>query len=247
MGGGGEAKTISTVDYKTLFENEIDASTTQKIEENCISTTSQSNILNIIASDISNLTTNQKNVSTNLCILQTILENTSDIEAVANIANKLVNEMESKGGDVLGGSAETNSSVKTYNDIKNKIDASKAAEIFKECILNQNQENIITIMGSSVEDSSLSQLNSNIAKCMTEHKDVSDLGIATKSTADTAIDQILKATGGSINFGASLAYSSIGILLIVSSVIGGMSGNPKIVIGIVVLVLIVVGIIYLTK
>jgi hypothetical protein len=205
MGGGGEAKTISTVDYKTLFENEIDASTTQKIEENCISTTSQSNILNIIASDISNLTTNQKNVSTNLCILQTILENTSDIEAVAGIANKLVNEMESKGGDVLGGSAETNSSVKTYNEIKNKIDASKAAEIFKECILNQDQENIITIMGSSVEDSSLSQLNDNIAKCMTEHKDVSDLGIATKSTAETAIDQILKATGGSINFGASFS------------------------------------------
>lgn len=242
--GAGQSKTVSKIDYENIFSNEIDANTRQRIQENCISSTSQSNVLNIVASDVTNLTTDQKNISTNLCILQTMLENTTSIDTVSDIANKLINEMESKGGNLLGGSSETNSTVDVYNEIKNKIDASQLAEVFRDCILQQDQENIITIMGSSVRDSSFTQLNENIGECMTKHEYTADLGIKTTAKTDTAVDQMLKSIGGSMDLGASL--SSLIPSIIIVSIIGALmigGGNPYI-ISFLVLVLVIIGVVF---
>ena len=63
-------KSTSNVNVINSTDLGISNETYNKIDNQCKSTTSQSNVLNIIGSNVTKLTTSQKNIAQNICILK---------------------------------------------------------------------------------------------------------------------------------------------------------------------------------
>lgn len=185
----------SKVNTEIINENEfnIDQSTRNNINSSCMNAPTQSNIQQIVGSKVKNLRTDQSNVSKNLCKLQTMLNDTKGTTLQNDILNKLAQQIEAKGGlPGTGGKAE--SITKMYNKMRENLDQSTINNITKDCIMKQDQRNVIQIFGSDVSDSSLSQVNSSFAECLQEYDDVKKLDSNLANTAKAELDQSVKSS-----------------------------------------------------
>jgi hypothetical protein len=195
MGGGGAAakNTSKTLDSKDI---NISQKTFRNISQNCITTTKQSNKLNIVASRLKNVNVDQKNAQQSLCVLQSIFEDNKHADIADQVAKKLLQTAESEGNIIPApGSENTSEMIKT---MKLEVNQDTMENIMKDCIMQQNQENIINMIASDVEGSAFNQTNANIAKCMSTHKSVSNISNELESILDQDEKQDAKSKGGSI-------------------------------------------------
>ena len=92
-----------------------------EIENQCKSTSKQNNVLNIIGSNVSKLSTKQLNRAKSLCVLQTAIKNVTDTASQNSLLTALSN--------TLGVSAETANKNATVQDVASKNEAiSKATQ-----------------------------------------------------------------------------------------------------------------------
>jgi len=165
---------VSTANLKIEQLNSTDIGVSQKtfneIINQCNSTTSQKNLLNIIGSTTTKLTTSQKNVDKNICILQTAINTVQDANATNTMMSAIKSALEQKSSAGLG-IGLTNSNTDT--SITNKFDANISNDVFNKavtgCINDLDQTNVINIIGSNVTDSSLNQENDSFMSCLSNY------------------------------------------------------------------------------
>jgi hypothetical protein len=189
----GQSEAKSKTDVINLNEFDIDQSTRNKIQSDCYSNTFQKNLVQIVGSKVSDLTTDQVNEVKNLCVLQTMIENTKDAKISNDIMTKISEQLEAKGG-LPGTGGKSESVSKVYNRMKMDIDQSVVNEISKNCIMNQKQENIIQIFGSNVKGSKMGQTNKNFVDCLQTYGEVTGITSDAANTAKAEFDKSVKAT-----------------------------------------------------
>jgi len=241
----GAANSKITHESTTLNETDLDLdiSTFNEIQQSCTSISNQRNVLNIIGSKVKNLSTNQTNISKNFCLLTSALSDAKDTGVETNILNKIRTAAEAKGG-FPGMGADSDTLIKTMNVLKVKLDASTINKIVKDCILSQNQSNVINIIASSVDDTDISQLNNAIAECIQKHESVTSAITDIKEKVETDTSSTAKVEGGNPIkdfFGGIGGLLGIGptfmivisVILIIACLVSsglsaymGMSGSP---------------------
>jgi hypothetical protein len=210
---------VSTIQDSSTINNtnlDIDVSTFNQIQQSCKNIVDQKNEINITGSTINGLTTDQQNISNNLCILQTALDETKNTDIESQILNKISSDAQLKGGFPGMGTTST-SLAKVMTVLNSKLDASTRNIVVKDCILQQTQQNLINIKNSNVNGSQLSQVNNTIAKCISEHKNTSSFSTEIKEARDSTTDSTVQAQAGNpiqdIFSGLSNLISSLGSLI----------------------------------
>lgn len=211
----GQSESKSTVEVINDNEFNIDQSTRENIKSDCMGTQSQSNVTQIIGSRVKNLTANQNNIAKNLCIMQTMINSTKDAGMQAQVMNKIMEKLEAQGGP-LGG--KTDSNTKIHNRLRANFDQSTVRNISKDCIMKQDQRNVIQLMGSDVEDSNVQQVNDAYAECMQNYGTTDASKGEGSSKSGTDIDKDLKSTGMDL-FGSLASFGSFLIPVIICSLI----------------------------
>jgi hypothetical protein len=190
MGGGA----TSVVDIINVSNFNIDQSTRNKIDSDCINNTKQNNMLQIVGSKVENLKVEQQNTVKNLCILQTMIEQTKDASATNELMAKIKEQIEAKGG-IPGTAGSANSITNIYNQMNMNLDQSVVNDITKNCILNTKQENVIQIFGSNVKNADLTQVNKAFIECLQNHSEVTNMTAEAANSAKAEIDKSVKSSG----------------------------------------------------
>jgi hypothetical protein len=197
--GQGDCNSETTTDITNITSNntEIDNSIRNRINQDCNVAISQSNTANIIGSKVKKLTVSQNNSVQSLCVMRSILKNNISTE----VTNKLLDEIKnnvSTTGALLGAPAYNKTIMKNFTDNSTKINNSKFNDITKRCILGLSQDNILNIIGSEVEDSTIDQANKAFLECLSEHSD--DTLVTFESLNDTQKknDNTTTAQGGDL-------------------------------------------------
>lgn len=207
----------------------VDQSVMNDIQSNCTSSQKQTNVLQIVGSRVRNLRTDQSNIARNLCVLQTMVNDTRDTNLTNNVLNKLAQQIEAKGG--LPGTGGTSESVsKMYNTMRANLNQSTVNRVTKDCILKQDQNNVIQIFGSDVSDSNLAQVNHAFVDCVQAYDDVRNVTGDLTSKAKNELDQSLKSS--SMDLTASMGVSmlpsiiSLGLVIVLIIIVVSMMKNP---------------------
>lgn len=232
--GATTAKNSSeTIDNKSIG---IDQSRFTTLNQSCISLTKQNNKVNIVGSRVKNLTVEQRNAAQTLCILQSIMKENKNSDIQEQVLKTVLQEAETKGGIIPGGNSE-NISKMTKNMTLN-LDQSVVENITKDCILEQEQSNVINIIGSDVQDSVINQINESMAECMSSHESTGEYSSGlksilqqddsqkAKSTGSNFFDDIIKSIGGVVNglFGSwTNMLIAFGAFIVISSSISALS------------------------
>ena len=218
--GAGSSKNFSEIDSQAIVDVVTDQSIKNKINESCSTGNMQSNELNISNSTIKNLTANQTNYMKNMCVLSTILSNSSKAANESDLINKITEQLESKGGTILGGDSSNTSISKLFTTVKLNTDQSQLNDIMKSCFNDTEQKNIIDIINSNVSDSTINQANNKIFECITSHVQSSDMSSDNKNAIKNEADKAMKSEGGKDPLSTML-----------DSLFTGLAGNYAISIG----------------
>jgi len=187
----GASQTKSKVDIKELNSTDINMSseTFNKVENTCKATSNQSNVLNIVGSTVTKLTTNQKNAAKNTCILQTAIATTNDTEAQNKLMTALKQGLEQNASAGIGlANAESNTSITKENKFTLKDSKKTVNEAIVGCVMQIDQENVINIVGSTVTDSKFDQANDVMMECLSSY------GVATENKAKASSDVVSTTT-----------------------------------------------------
>lgn len=183
--GQGDCGTSTTVDITNITNNDtsINNSIKTQINQDCDQLMSNSNTVNILGSTVKHLTATQKNEVQSSCIMQSILKNQTSTDIVNKLLDQIKNNLITNGA-LLGSTANNSTIAKNMTNNKTSIDNSKFNDISKKCIQNLSQSNLLNIIGSSVEDSTIDQGNASFLKCLSQHSD--DTLISAASLNDTS-------------------------------------------------------------
>jgi hypothetical protein len=195
--GGSDTK--STVNVKELNQTDININqeTFNKVKNTCEQSTSQKNVLNIVGSKVKKLTTDQKNIAKNACILETALEMTQGTQANNELMTAIKAKLEQQSTAGIGlAKAESNVSIDKQSKFKFNADQKTVNEVISGCITSVDQENVINIIGSDVEDSSFNQVSEDFKECLSKSGVASEqtakADSKVKSTSDTETTQVAK-------------------------------------------------------
>lgn len=196
----GASQTKSDVSIKELNSTDINITqeTFNKFKNTCESPTSQSNILNIMGSKVSKLTTNQKNVAKNTCILQTAIESTKGSKANNDLMSSIKAKLEQQASAGIGlANAESKTNIEKQNKFNFDSVQRDVNEVITGCISQIDQKNVINIVGSEIEDSNLNQDNDVLFSCLTGAgvKAEQGAGAANKTSSTTEADTSQVAKG----------------------------------------------------
>lgn len=208
--GNGTPDTKNTVKKTTKFDLDIDQSLRNKIDQECSQLTSQSNLAQIVGSNVKNLTINQDNVAKNLCRMQTAIESARDAKQEQDILNQISQAAETEGGfPGTGGDAENITDI--YNHLKSTVDQSEINELTKKCIMEIDQKNVVQIFGSNVQDSTINQVNDGFNECIQSDEIVAESGWEGRQQDQLEVDQ--QATSSAMTFADLLPiWPSVGFL-----------------------------------
>ena len=232
----GASASKNKVSVKELNETNLAVSseTFNKIENTCTSKQDQSNVLNIIGSDVTKLSTDQRNLAKNMCLLKAAIQVNKEQNTDAKIASLLKTQLEANAVAGIGVAISDNdTNIEKTNRINTSISDRQVNEIVMGCLNSQKQENVINIVGSRVTDSSLSQANEAIIECVseagavtkTEQKGSGDTSSKTDSSS-AATSKGLDPFALFASLGAAwMAIPIICILLIVSVSASSMMGG----------------------
>lgn len=213
----GASQTKSTVDIKELNETDMNLSseTYNKIKNTCEATSNQSNVLNIMGSNVTKLKASQKNAAKNTCLLQTAVSTVNDTESQNKLMSALKQGLEQNASAGIGlANAESDTSISkenrfTLNDSKKTVN-----EAIKGCIMAVDQSNVINIVGANVTDSTIDQANDVMMECLSSY------GVVTENKAKTSSDTTSTTTSEQSQTAKGLNPFDIGMIpLIISCVI----------------------------
>jgi len=229
----GASSSKSTMSVQELNESNlaVDNSTFNDIKNTCESSQKQSNVLNIIGSDVTKLNTQQTNLLKNMCMLKTAIEKNIESNNESKIASLLKAQVEANAVAGIGvGISETSTNIDKKNIVNTNIDNKTINRAMMGCLNEQDQSNVINIVGSRVTDSTLTQANDAIIECVSNYgaKDIIQQRAVSDTTSQT--DAKAKATAEGMNPMALASLVSGPSLLIVISIIlsvvmGGMGGG----------------------
>jgi hypothetical protein len=181
----GASQTKSKVEIKELNSTDINMSseTFNKVENTCKATSNQSNVLNIVGSTVTKLTTSQKNAAKNTCILQTAIATVNDTQAQNKLMSALKQGLEQNASAGIGlANAESDTSISKENRFTLKDSKKTVNEAIAGCIMQIDQSNVINIVGSTVTDSKFDQANDVMMECLSSY------GVATENKAKASSD-----------------------------------------------------------
>lgn len=187
----GASQTKSKVDIKELNSTDINMSseTFNKVENTCKATSNQSNVLNIVGSTVTKLTTSQKNAAKNTCILQTAIATVNDTEAQNKLMSALKQGLEQNASAGIGlANAESNTSITKENKFTLKDSKKTVNEAIVGCVMQIDQSNVINIVGSTVTDSKFDQANDVMMECLSSY------GVVTENRAKASSDVVSTTT-----------------------------------------------------
>jgi hypothetical protein len=229
----GASSSKSSMKVEELNESNlaVDNSTYNDIKNTCESSQKQSNVLNIIGSDVTKLNTQQTNLLKNMCMLKTAIEKNIENNTESKIASLLKAQVEANAVAGIGvGISETSTDIKKTNIVNTAIDNKTINRAMLGCLNEQDQSNVINIVGSRVTDSTLTQANDAIIECVSNYgaKDIIQNRAVNDTTSQT--DAKAKATAEGMNPMALFLLSSLPaiiiiVCIIISSVMGGMGGG----------------------
>jgi cell wall-associated NlpC family hydrolase len=165
----GASQTKSTTNIKELNETNLGMTqeTFNEIKNTCEQKTNQKNILNIIGSNVSKLTTDQKNAAKNTCILQTAIESSKEAKGQSDVMSAIRTSLEQQASAGIGlANAESSTNIEKQNRFNFNSVQRDVNEVITGCIMDVEQENVINIVGSTVIDSNLEQANDVLAECL---------------------------------------------------------------------------------
>lgn len=136
---GNQGNNIEEIDLTSFG---ITRETSNQIRNQCEAKSNQKNVLNVIGSNVTKLTTSQKNAAKNICLLQVGLGITKDQEKETFTTN-IINRMRSEFG-LLGLSHSDGSSLGITGETDNKT----LREATVGCIQSLDQENVINTVGA---------------------------------------------------------------------------------------------------
>lgn len=208
--GMGDCNTPSSTDISHITNNETNINNSIKnlISQNCKMNSDQDNTINIVGSTVAKLTASQKNSLKGLCIMQSVLDSTVSNEVQQKLLDAIKSNVETTGG-FLGSPASNNTVSKSLSDNKNNINNTKFNEVSKDCILNTKQRNLLNIIGSSVSDSTIDQVNESFMKCLSQHSDVTH--VSSDMLADTKLSTDNQAATSGGDLGKSVGDAAKGI------------------------------------
>ena len=223
------SETIDITDTVTNIDNSIK----NKVDQNCNSTQSANNVINIINTKMKDSSLSQQNTVKNLCVLQSALDSSISNNIQQKVLDTIKENLEAK-GSVLGSPASTNSVSQRLIKSKTDIDNSKFNEVAKNCILNIQAENIANIIGSDIEHSGFNQVNDSFLQCLSEHSDITKITTDDIKETELGKDTVDKSSGGNLIESIGNAISSI-IGSITGIVLSPLTGSG-IVIGIIIFI-----------
>jgi hypothetical protein len=237
----GASKTKSTTNISELNSTDIgmNQETFNKVKNVCEAKSDQKNVVNIVGSNVTKLTTSQKNAAKNTCILQTAIATEKDASAKNELLSNISNKLQQSASAGIGlANAESDTNIKKENLFKFKADQKTVNDVVAGCISQIDQENVINIVGSNVTDSKLEQANDVVMDCVSSFGIVDKMagGAENKTTSTTENVQEQSAKGmDPLAFlgGMASLWSALPFILIccvilssVSSVMGmGASGG----------------------
>ena len=179
----------SRQNIKELNEQNLAVSNKQlsDIKNTCSSKQVQSNVLNIIGSDVTKLSTDQSNVAKNMCMLSTAIQMNIDSNNEAKMATALKSQIESNAVAGVGVSAsESDANIERTNKVNINVSNETINRAVMGCINDQTQSNVINIIGSRVTDSNLKQANEALVECISNYG--GEQIISQSAEADTKSD-----------------------------------------------------------
>ena len=245
-------KSTSNVDVINSTDLGINNETYNKISNQCKSSTNQSNVLNILGSTVTKLTTSQKNIAQNICILKTAIENVSKAEEKASMMNALqsalnassknAQEAQSKASASASiglaplsfSQAEANTNLTATN--KTNVDQTSNQKISNFLKMNISQKTIneaITGCISDIDQSNvINIIGSNVSESnLTQGNDymtkcLSDYGVTNTSTAaqDTSTSTTA-ASKGEVSTESQQKVASETSSQAIASLLGGLGGD----------------------
>jgi hypothetical protein len=153
-------KSTSNVDVINSTDLGISNETYNKIDNQCKSTTNQSNVLNIIGTNATKLTTSQKNIAQNICILKTAINNVSKAEEKSAMMNNL--------------QAALNASAKNAQESQSKASASAAIGFAPLSFAKGESEAYLTSKNKTNVDQTSNQNISNFLNMKLSQKTIND-------------------------------------------------------------------------
>lgn len=229
----GASSSKSSMKVEELNESNlaVDNSTFNDIKNTCESSQKQSNVLNIIGSDVTKLNTQQTNLLKNMCMLKTAIEKNIENNTESKIASLLKTQVEANAVAGIGVAiSETNTDIQKKNIVNTNIDNKTINKAMLGCLNEQDQSNVINIVGSRVTDSTLTQANDAIIECVSNYgaKDIIQNRAVNDTTSDTEGTGKSKSEGMSLMTSALLSLGPLLLIIvsiIISSVMGGMGGG----------------------
>jgi len=230
----GASKSKATMKVEELNESNlaVDNSTFNEIKNTCESSQKQSNVLNIIGSDVTKLNTDQKNLIKNMCLLKTAIEKNIESNNENKIASLLKTQLEANAVAGIGVAiSESDTEINKRNVVNTNIDNKTINRAMMGCLNEQDQSNVINIVGSRVTDSSLNQANEAIIECVSNYgaKDIIQQRAANDTVTETTGEGKSTAEGMDpmkLMMMSLLPSIIIVVIIVVSSMMmGGMGGG----------------------
>lgn len=230
--GAAASSSVSEVHELNATDLNMSQETFNKIDNQCRNTSNQSNILNILGSTVTKLTTSQKNVAQNMCVLKTAIETVKETESKNALLSAIKENLEQKTTAGLGLSVSSNVSLTDRRNLFKLRDSKKTVnEAITGCINSIDQRNVINIVGSIVTEADISQKNDVMMECLSSYGVVDQQkAVATSDTKVETEKVTVQETKGYDPIGAAMAGGGIYILVccficcssIISSVAGGI-------------------------
>ena len=227
--GKGESESTNQQSQFNINETSIDEKTINNINQTCSQVTSSQNLVQITGSKVNRLTVNQNNSIKALCQMQQALKQVQDANVKNELLNKLSQLAESKSTvGLFGGpaSSKTNNISSQYNKMRTELSQTQINNITETCILQPKLDNVIQIMGSEVNDSTIDQVNQQFLDCIM----ASDIGTfqsaSAEAKASNEAEQVAKATSTTgLDFGSLTASSNSASLASLGTLAGPVGSS----------------------
>lgn len=201
-----------------------------RVKNQCESSQTQQNVLNIIGSTVTKLKTNQTNIAKNMCVLQTAISTVKDADAQNKLLSKLQDSVSQNAVAGIGyASTDESTNIKKTNLFKTDVSQKTINDTITGCIMNQDQSNVMNIIGSAVTDSDLNQVNNLVMECISNSGVIGSSGTSAKSDTTTETKSESKAEAKGMNPLADLfaIMSSPGFIIcaIVSLIVASVAAS----------------------
>jgi len=164
-------------------ENTLSVNERKTLQNNCVSTTSGSNIINISDSNVSDVKFNLKNEIENLCFLSQALNQFVSNKTNTELASKIAEEQMNSSSF-----SSNESTTKSYNFLKTKIGINSVIEVYNNCLQSVDFTNVINISNSTVSNTELELQNKAFNECLQQ----SLLDLAQENDLSSELDAELK-------------------------------------------------------